>query len=58
MVQVGPFAQSPNGVYKLWISRGSASFSPSGSKTDNFMVDPFPTTPPPPPPPPPGGGGF
>jgi hypothetical protein len=43
VVRVGPFAASPNGVYKLWIvpasARGYESFPAKASKTDNFKVD-------------------
>jgi hypothetical protein len=41
-VQVGPFAESKNGVYKLWIApaRYGAKFPAKASKTDNFKVAP------------------
>jgi hypothetical protein len=59
VVRVGPFSESPNGVYKLWIvptsAKGYAAFPAKASKTDNFMVDhsegPGEEDPPP------GGGG-
>jgi hypothetical protein len=44
VVQVGPFAESPNGVYKLAIVPASApsfaTFPARSTKTDNFSVDP------------------
>lgn len=54
LVQVGPFARSPNGVYKLWIApaRTGDAFPRRRSRTDDFRVDPSgfatpPTDPPP-----------
>lgn len=41
-VWVGPFDDSANGQYKLWMSpvEGFNDFHPSRSKTDNFSVEP------------------
>jgi len=62
VVRVGPFAASPNGVYKLWIvpasAPGYASFPAKASKTDNFTIDRSGGGPGGEEPPPGGGGEF